>query len=290
MQSLTDYPGQARGLKQFSLEMVVGGIGFIALYYTVIMGMIRDWDSNPNFSHGYFIPFVAAAMVYSRREKFRSLTIEPSPWGAALLVLGLLQYFIAFVGAEYFLQRSSMLVVLLGLALFVGGKPISRLLLYPIFYLLLMIPIPAVIWSEISFPMQLAASALSENMVRLFGVPIFREGNILHLAETTLEVVDACSGLRSLTTMLALSLALIYFSKLNLTRRWLVFFAAFPIAIFINIFRLTVTALMASKYGEKVAQGFLHDFSGWLTFVLGLLILWGITEFLEGEKEKDASN
>lgn len=286
MKILIDYPGEARAQKQFYIEMMVGGLAFVGLYFTVIMEMVKDWDTNPNFSHGYFIPFVAGAMIYSRREQLRNVPIAPSSWGLALLVVGLCQYFIAYVGSEYFLQRSSMVVVLLGLALFAGGKAISKRLLYPLLYLLLMIPIPAVIWSQVSFPMQLAASALSENMVQLLGVPIFREGNILYLSETTLEVVDACSGLRSLTTMIALSLALIYFSGLTLGRRWLVFLAAFPIAILINIFRLTVTALMASKYGEEVAQGFLHDFSGWLTFVLGLLMLWGITESLEAKKEK----
>ena len=290
MRILTEGPVQAKAIKQFYIEMIVGGAAFVALYSTVIMEMIEDWDTNPNFSHGYFIPFISAAMIYSRRAQIRNIPIAPSSWGVALLVMGLLQYFIAFVGSEYFLQRSSMSVVLLGLALFVGGKSMSKKLLYPICYLLLMIPIPAVIWSAVAFPMQLVASALSENMVQLLGVPIFREGNILHLSETTLEVVDACSGLRSLTTMIALSLALIYFSGLTLVRRGVVFLAAFPIAIFINIFRLTVTALMASKYGEEVAQGFLHDFSGWLTFVLGLIILWGLTEFLEGKKEKHESN
>ncbi len=286
MKILIDYPGEVKAQKQFYLEMMVGGLAFVGLYFTVIMEMVKDWDTNPNFSHGYFIPFVAVAMIYSRREQLRNVPIAPSSWGVALLVVGLFQYFIASVGSEYFLQRSSMVVVLLGLALFGGGKAISKRLLYPLLYLLLMIPVPTVIWSQVSFPLQLAASALSENMVQLLGVPIFREGNILYLSETTLEVVDACSGLRSLTTMIALSLALIYFSRLTLGRRWLVFLAAFPIAILINIFRLTVTALMASKYGEEVAQGFLHDFSGWLTFVLGLLMLWGITESLEGKKEK----
>lgn len=290
MRILTEGPVQAKAIKQFYIEIIVGGAAFVALYSTVIMEMIEDWDTNPNFSHGYFIPFISAAMIYSRRAQIRNIPIAPSPWGGMLLVMGLLQYFIAFVGAEYFLQRSSMVLVLFGLALFVGGKSMSKKLLYPICYLLLMIPIPAVIWSTVAFPMQLAASALSENMVQLLGVPIFREGNILHLSETTLEVVDACSGLRSLTTMIALSLALIYFSGLTLVRRGVVFLAAFPIAILINIFRLTVTALMASKYGEEVAQGFLHDFSGWLTFVLGLIILWGLTEFLEGKKGKNESN
>lgn len=286
MRSLIESTIQARGLKQFYIEMIVSGAAFLTLYFTVIMAMIKDWEINPNYSHGYFIPLVSIAMIYSRREQLREVNIEPKPWGVALLVIGLLQYLIAYVGSEFFLLRSSMPVVLLGLALFLGGTSMARILFYPICYFLLMIPIPAVIWSAVAFPMQLLASSLAETMVSVLGVPIFREGNVLYLAETTLEVVDACSGLRSLTTMIALSLALIYFSKLTLVSRCVVFLAAFPIAIFVNIFRLTCTALLASKYGEKVAQGFLHDFSGWLTFVVGLAMLWGITELLEGRKKK----
>lgn len=290
MISLTEKTVHERTLKQFYQEALVVGGAFVGLYFSVIVGMVKDWDTNPNFSHGYFIPLISVAMIYSRRNHFRNISVSSSSLGLALLVVGLLQYFIATIGAEYFLQRSSMVLVLLGGSLFLGGPAIFRLLLYPICYLLLMIPIPAVIWSTVSFPLQLFSSYVAEKMVNLIGVSIFREGNILHLAETTLEVVDACSGLRSLTTLIALSLAFVYFSNLSRARRAIVFIAAFPIAIFVNVFRLTVTAVMANKYGAEVAQGFLHDFSGWLTFVLGLLMLWGITEFLEEKKEKYASD
>ena len=143
-----------------------------------------------------------------------------------------------------------------------------------------MIPIPAIIWNSFAFPMQLFASSVTETVIRAFGIPVYREGNIINLAETTLEVVDACSGLRSLTSMLALSAAIAYFSNLPITRKWIIFLSAVPIAIFVNVVRLTATAALASRYGSEVAQGFLHDFSGWLTFVFGLAMLLGINTLL----------
>ena len=121
--------------------------------------------------------------------------------------------------------------------------------------------------------MQLFSSAVTERVIQAIGLPVFREGNVLHLAQTTLEVVDACSGLRSLTTMFALAAALAWFSDFVTWKKWLLFFAAAPVAIFANIVRLTATAGLASFYGEKVAQGFLHDFSGLFTFVFGLALL-----------------
>ena len=132
--------------------------------------------------------------------------------------------------------------------------------------------------------MQLYSSAITEKVIQRVGIPVFREGNVLHLAQTTLEVVDACSGLRSLTTMFALSAALAWFSGYETWKKWVLFLAAAPIAIFANIIRLTGTAGLASFYGEKVAQGFLHEFSGLFTFVFGLMLLVLTNRFLQGKQ------
>jgi len=187
---------------------------------------------------------------------------------------------IAKIGAEFFLQRFSLIVVLLGVVYFLCGPAYLKKLAFPILYLVFMIPLPAIIWNKIAFPMQLFGSYLTEQVVYSIGIPIYREGNVLHLAETTLEVVAACSGLRSLVTMFALSGALAFFSNLSTFRKWLLFFAAAPIAIFANIIRLTATAILASIYGSEVAHGFLHDFSGILIFVLGLSMLVGVNALL----------
>ena len=260
------------------------GMGLVALYYPVVILMAQDWSTNDNYSHGFFIPLISGYMVYVLRDELKSLTPRPINWGLLVLLAGLGQLYIARVGSEYFLQRSSIIPVLLGLVLFLLGKGATRKLFVPIVYLLFMVPLPAIIWNKIAFPMQLFSSAVTEQVIQWIGIPVFREGNVLHLAQTTLEVVDACSGLRSLTTMFALSAAFAWFSALSTGRKWALFLAAAPIAILANIVRLTGTAGLASIYGGKVAQGFLHDFSGLFVFVLGLLLLVLTSKLLHGRR------
>ena len=245
----------------------------VGLYYPVLTYLVHDWSTNDNYSHGFFIPLISGYMVYALREELGRITVRPANWGFIVLLAGLGQLYVARVGSEYFLQRTSLILVLLGMVLFLWGRELTKKLLLPIGYLLFMVPIPAIIWNKIAFPMQLFSSAVTERVIQTIGLPVFREGNVLHLAQTTLEVVDACSGLRSLTTMFALAAALAWFSDFATWKKWLLFFAAAPVAIFANIVRLTATAGLASFYGEKVAQGFLHDFSGLFTFVFGLSLL-----------------
>ncbi|MGD9948034.1 MAG: exosortase/archaeosortase family protein [Desulfobulbus sp.] len=258
---------------QAYLLLFLVSAALIGIYFPILVGLTQDWSTNDNYSHGYFIPFISGYMAYSMLGELRKLPSFAANWGLLFLIAGLGQLYIASVGSEFFLQRTSLIPVLLGISLFLWGTLITRKLLLPIFYLLFMIPLPAIIWNKIAFPMQLFSSAITEEIVRLMGIPIFREGNVLHLSQTTLEVIDACSGLRSLTTMLALAAALAWFTDFTQWKKWALFFLAAPVAILANIVRLTATAGLASVYGEKVAQGFLHEFSGLFTFVFGLMLL-----------------
>ena len=264
------------------LLVILGAL--TTLYHSILAGMIQDWSKNDNYSHGFFIPLISGYMVWSMKDELRRLSVKPANWGIFLLVAGLGQLYIARVGSEYFLQRSSIILVLLGTVLFLAGTAMARRVMVPLVYLLFMVPLPAIIWNKIAFPMQLFSSAATEVVVRAIGIPILREGNVLYLAQTTLEVIDACSGLRSLTTMFALSGAFAWFSALSTNRKWILFLAAAPIAIFANIVRLTGTAGLASVYGEKVAQGFLHDFSGMFVFIIGLLMLIFTSKLLHSRR------
>ncbi len=272
-----------------SAALLIMFAALVALYFPVLTYMVHDWKTNDNYSHGFFIPLISGYMIYAMRAELEQIRLRPVNWGLLLFVAGLGQLYIARVGSEYFLQRTSIILVLLGMALFLLGTAVTRRLLLPIAYLLFMVPLPAIIWNKIAFPMQLFSSAITEIVIQAIGIPVFREGNVLHLAQTTLEVVDACSGLRSLTTMFALSVALAWFSGHPVWKKWMLFFAAAPIAIFANIVRLTLTAGLASVYGEKVAQGFLHDFSGLFTFIFGLALLLLVSKLLQGEAGADSS-
>lgn len=261
-------------------QLVLIIFGVITLYYPILVGLVDDWLSNANYSHGFFIPAISGYMIYTMVDELRYVKPIPVNWGFGLLFLSLVQLVVGKVGSEFFLQRTSLIPLLLGLILFLLGSTFARKLLLPVFYLLFMIPLPAIIWNKIAFPLQLFASTLTEHVIRLFGIPVIREGNILHLAQTTLEVVDACSGLRSLTTMFALSAAMAWFTGYSSVRKMVLFLIAAPIAILANITRLFITAILASFFGAEVAQGFLHDFSGLVTFALGLVMLVSVSSLL----------
>jgi len=253
---------------------------FVGLYMPFIRTMVVDWNLNENYSHGYIIPFISAYMIYSSRKELKVIGISPNNWGFIIIVMGLVQLVVAKIGSEYFLQRTSMILVLIGLSFFFLGKNLTKKISIPILYLIFMIPIPAIIWYKIALPMKLFASLLSESLIRAMGIPVLREGNIIRLAQTSLEVVDACSGLRSLISMLSISAALAYLSTHSSLKKWLLFLAAGPIAVCLNVVRLSLTGVLVEKFGEKVAMGFLHGLSGWLLFVLGIIMLTGVHLFL----------
>lgn len=263
---------------------------FFLLYFPVVQKLLQDWDQDPNYSHGYFIPVLAGFMIWMQRERLGQAFKRPSNIGLGVIVLGLIQFIVAWVGSEYFLQGTSMIVVLLGSVLYLWGWRVTLLTLVPIIYLVFMVPLPAIIWNKLSFPLALFASKISADLVSAIGLSIFREGNILTLPNITLQVADACSGLRSLTTLLALSAFVAFISDHTALKKWILFLAGVPIAIISNIIRLTATAILARHFGAPVAQGFIHEFSGWVVFVLGLVMLLGVNALLglkEGERGSD---
>lgn len=272
------YLGRSSKSAVISFVLLLGAT--LLLYAPVLQGLYLDWGINDDYSHGYFIPVIVLYMVFSIRDELKDLKVAPVNSGLLLIAGGLAILVVGKIGSEFFLQRTSLIITISGLIIFLLGAKYFRTLLVPVLYMIFMIPLPAIIWNKIAFPMQLFGSYLTENIIMFLGIPIFREGNVLHLAETTLEVVAACSGLRSLMTMFALAGVLAFFATFSRWKKLILFFSAAPIAIIANITRLTGTALLASFYGSEVAQGFLHDFSGIAVFVLGLGLLVGTSNLL----------
>jgi len=263
------------------LPLLILFIGsFLFLYRNVIAKLAHDWSIDENYSHGFLVFPIAAYFVWERRDKLFAAAWQPSVLGlvitigsAALLVAGV-------VGAEVFTTEVSLLGAIAGSVLFVLGWSHLRVLLFPIAFLLLMIPLPAIIFNQITFPLQLLASRFGETVLMMAQIPVLREGNVIHLANTSLEVAEACSGIRSLISLLTLGIVYGYFSDSRSWIRSVLAIVTIPIAIVTNGLRVAGTGIAAHFYGPEVAEGFLHTFSGWLVFVSAFVILFALHRLL----------
>jgi exosortase len=251
-------------------------LGFATLYWRVLAKLVSDWYHDDNYSHGFLIVPLALYFVWERRERLRNISVAPS-WLGLVVVLGSVGVLIAgILGSELFLTRISILGTLVGVTLFLGGWGYLRALVFPLAFLLLMIPIPAIIFNQIAFPLQLLASQFGESAMGLANVPVLREGNVLILANTTLEVAEACSGIRSLVSLLTLAIVLGYFSDPRGWVRTLVALSSVPVAIVTNGFRVAGTGIAAHRFGAAAAEGFFHEFSGWLVFLSAFVLMLAV--------------
>jgi exosortase len=246
-----------------------------ALYHQVLFRLGVQWYQDPDYSHGFLVPLLAAYFVWERRQRLLALPIVPSVWGAGLLGLGLVMLIIGSVGAELYLQRTSLLVVLAGLVLLVLGREFLRVLAFPIVFLVFMVPLPAIVVNAVAFPLQMFAAKTAAFCLYNFGIPVLREGNVIFLSGTALEVAEACSGIRSLQALLALGTVYAYFTLPEMWKRWALVLLSVPIAIAANAFRVTGTGILAQYWGAEAAEGFYHTFSGLVIFVVAFALLLG---------------
>ena len=254
--------------------LVTAGMGL--LYADVLAGLVRQWATDDNYSHGFFVLPLALYFAWERREGLARAVARPSVAGVVVVALSLLVLLAGRLSAELFLTRVSLVGVLVGTVLFVWGRDHFRLLVFPLSFLLLMIPLPAILFNQMAFPLQLAASQAGEAAIALAGIPVLREGNILRLPAQTLEVAEACSGLRSLISLIMLGMVLGYFTDRRTWARMAITLAAIPIAIIANASRVAGTGIASEWVSPTAAEGFFHTFSGWLMFVVafgGLLLV-----------------
>lgn len=247
---------------------------FAVFYFPVITGTVSQWYDDPNYSHGFVIPFMSIYFIWEMRHKFDGMRPAPSYLGAALMAAGVLLYFAASIAVELFTMRVSMLIVLAGLVILNLGTEIFKTLLFPYMFLFLMIPLPAIVLNLIALPMQLAAARSAAFSLAICGIPVFRDGNIIHLAGTSLEVAEACSGIRSLVSLIATGIIFSYFAQKNNTRRTVLVMSTIPIAIAANAVRVSGTGILAHFAGVEAAEGFYHTFAGFLVFAIALLCLF----------------
>lgn len=253
----------------------------LALYGPIFVGLVQDWWTNPNYSHGFLVPLAAAYFAWRKRERLRALPLRSSLWGLAVVLGSQVVFLVGYLGAEFFLQRFSFLLLLTGVILFLHGWARLRALAFPLALLILMIPLPAIIFNAVAVPLQLIASRWAEVFLQAVRVPVFREGNILILAQQTLNVTEACSGVRSLVSLGTLALVLAYLLPVSLWLRGFIVMSALPITLLTNAFRVAGTGLLGQFWGREVAEGFFHTFSGWLVFLLAFGLLWSESMVVE---------
>lgn len=269
--------------QQNALALAAAIIGLTVLYWPILARLAEDWLTDGNYSHGLLIIPLSAYFAWERRNRVRRLPRQPTVAGLVVVIGGLLLLVAGLLGAELFLSRVSLLVVIGGAVLFVLGWRALWTLAFPISFLLLMIPIPSIVFNEVAFPLQLIASQVGQAGLQAAGVPVLREGNTIVLAYTTLEVAEACSGIRSLISLLSLGIVYAYFTDARLSVRLLILVSTVPVAVLANGARVAGTGIAAHYYGPEAADGFFHTFSGWMVFGfagVSMLAIAGILRWL----------
>ena len=244
------------------------------LYFAVFRSLVSDWINMPDFSHGFLIPIVSLYLLWQKADELEKIPAAPSNFGLPVITFGLLLLILGGLANENFTMRMSFLIVLTGIILFLLGRQYLKALAFPIGYLIFMIPIPSILLQKITFPMQLFASRVATFSLQMLDIPVLREGNVIHLAQTTLEVAEACSGIRSLISLLALGVIFAYFTQKVLWKQVTLVIACFPIAILVNALRVSATGILAHYYGIEMAQGFFHEFSGFILFAAAFALMF----------------
>ncbi len=266
----------------------------IALYARVGFKLVRDWIEIPDYSHGLLIPFFAAFVIWDQRAWLSATVLKPSWAGLSLVALGLFTLLVGVFGADLFLSRTSFLLLVAGVVWTLLGRPMLGKLKFFFLVLFLAVPLPAIILNQITFPLQLFASQLAAQTLPVFGVPVLQEGNVIQLPAMPLEVAEACSGIRSLMSLVTVAIILGYFVERGTLKRTLLALAAVPIAVAANVARIVGTGLCVQYWDPVKALGFFHEFSGWLMFLVSLTCLYFthvlLTRFVPESRRKPESS
>lgn len=248
-------------------------VAAVTLYLPILYYMVLHWSHVEDYSHGFLIVPLAVFFAWERRAQLRDAPIEPSWLGLGPLILGSLTLAIGRLGTELMNMRVSFVLTLIGLVLLLLGRHIFRILAFPLLFLFLMVPLPESLLNVVAFPLQLIAADLAVNGLFWLSIPALREGNIIHLANTSLFIADACSGLRSLMALITLGIVFAYFFRKTRGERALIVVSAIPIAILVNAFRVMLTGILTHRFGPRTAGGWVHETEGLFTFAIAFLLL-----------------
>lgn len=269
----------AQGFRQAWWRIGLLGALVITLYADVLAPMASEWWRNEGHSHGLLVVPLGCYLAWRRRHVVFAERVSYEWYGLLVSLLACAMYLLGRLGAELFLSRSSSVVLLAGLVWTFWGTRRLRILAFPLLLLLTAVPLPELVYSGAAMPLQRLASGVATSLSQFLGVAVYRDGNIIQLATGPLGVAEACSGLRSISSLAVSALLLGYLEQSSLWARVVIFLLATPIAILMNVLRITGTAVLADRQPE-LAMGFYHSFSGWLVFMLGFGLLFVTSKIL----------
>jgi len=262
-----------RVVQQYLQWLLIPAV-LLALYAPVIQGLLINWYQDPDYSHGFFVPLLSAYLIWRKRAELLTLPARPNWHGLFIVLTSLGLLFLGTLGAELFLTRIALVSTVAGLVIYFLGWPTLRSISFPMALLLLMIPLPALVYNEIVFPLQFVASAFATKTLETLNLfPVLKEGNILVLPQNRIEVVEACSGIRSLMSLITLAVCYGYFAERNRYQRIVLVLLVIPLAVISNGLRVVGTAMLTYYWGPEAAEGFLHSFSGWVIFIVATCLL-----------------
>jgi len=257
----------------------------------VLKHLVEQWWTDPDYSHGFFIPLFSGYVLWRECKRWVKRRAKPSNSGLLVMVGAVALLLLGSLGAELFISRLSLIVLLTGMILFLAGWEVLRSVSFPMGFLIFMIPIPVIIYNQITFPLQLLASRLATFCLELAQVPVLRDGNVLVLSNYSLEVVEACSGIRSLMSLISLAVAYGYLLERRVWVRCLLASLMVPIAIISNAIRIMGSGMLAHRFSPAAAEGFLHEFSGWVIFLVSVVLMFSCHRILRkigGRRERSA--
>ncbi len=268
-------------------------VSFVFLYLLFDEGIqhaVKQWDS-PEYSHAYLIPFISLFIIWQKNAEIIRHKLDGSWLGVAILMLGIFFWYLGEVSTLYVIIKYSLLVVLFGLVLSLSGINRFHYFLVPIFLLFFTIPLPSFIYNNLSAYLQLISSSIGVEVIRLFGISVFLEGNVIDLGNYKLQVVEACNGLRYLFPLVTLGVITAYFYNDSFWKKCVVVISTLPITILMNSVRIGIIGVLVEYWGIAMAEGFLHDFEGWVIFMVCFAILllemWLLTKITTGRSLRE---
>lgn len=253
-------------------------LGLLAWIYAPHMaGMVANWWTDPNYSHGFLVPLISAYLIWRQRKELAGAAKKANYLGLAVVAAGLVLLVLGQLAHEFYLRRISIIPVMWGLVLLAWGWSVARRVLFAFAYLILMVPLPYLLYDAVAFPLRLIAAQIAAWGIRLFGIPVYLEGNIIHLPNLVMDIVDACSGIRSLISLLAVGMILAYLILPNRWSKVVVVLLVPPVAVVTNALRVTLAGLLSQWVGPQTLEGVMHDFVGWAVFMAGFVLLLFIT-------------